>query len=286
MFSPPENRCTQRRLRCFSRRIGSGPVRSWNLQNCHISWSLIAGVALLCANLAVAEDTTGLAAELSKLRSEVEALSQEIEIERAAAREQIEAAAARKAELESEVERENRRLKRLEQSLSEHQKLIQTQVAAESDLQPIVQGQIQTLRAYVLSSLPFQRDSRVTSLDELERALAAGSISPAKAAQRLWSILQDEIRLTKESGLYRQTIRHGDEEQLADVVRLGMVFLYYQVPGGGVGQAVRSKSGWDFVSISDLDDQKRVRTLFDSFQKQVRTGLFEVPVIASRGEGR
>lgn len=245
--------------------------------------SVLTGLTLGISSTAYAEDRAGLAAELAKLRSDVEALSQEIEMERTATRERVEAAAARKSELESELERENRRLKRLEQSLSEHQKRIETQIAAESDLRPIVAAQIRTLRTYIQNALPFQRDNRLLAVQELESALSSEQIAPAKAAQRLWSIVQDELRLTKESGLYRQTISQDGDEQLADVVRVGMVFLYYKAPSGNVGQAIRSASGWEFVSVTDPEDQKRIHTLFDSFQKQIRTGMFELPVMAKRG---
>lgn len=241
----------------------------------------------LCASQAAnAENAEGLAAELAKLRSEVESLSQEIEIERTSTRERIEAAANRKAELESELERENRRLTRLEQSLAEHKKTIASQVAAESDLLPVVQENIAQLRAYIEKSLPFQRQSRLTALDELESALRSEQIAPGKAAQRLWSVVQDEIRLTKENGLYRQTIEQGEEEILADVIRVGMVLLYFKAPNGAVGQAHRSADGWEFVSVTQNEDKKRILNLFDSFQKQVRTGLFEVPPIATYGAHR
>ena len=247
------------------------------------AWQFALILVLCTAPVAHADNAAGLATELAKLRSEVESLSQEIEIERTATRERIEAAANRRAELESELERENRRLKRLEQSLSEHKKRIASQVAAESDLLPVVRENIQKLRAYVETSLPFQRENRLGAIDELETALGAKQIAPGKAAQRLWSLVQDEMRLTKESALYRQTIQQGETEMLADVVRVGMVFLYFKVPDGAVGQAQRTSSGWEFVPATKNEDKTRILDLFDSFQKQVRTGLFEVPAIANPG---
>ena len=247
---------------------------------------IVFALAICVTQTVRADNSDGLAVELAKLRTEVESLSQEIEIERTSTRERIEAAANRKAELESELERETRRLKRLEQSLSEHQKLVASQVAAESDLLPVVIENIRSLRSYVNNTLPFQQQSRLATIDELESALTSKQITPGKAAQRLWSIVQDEIRLTKESGLYRQTIQHGDDEKLADVVRVGMVFLYFKVPDGALGQAERTAHGWHFVTATNNEDQKRILHLFDSFQKQVRTGLFEVPKLAKQGDPR
>src|SRR5690606_29294078 len=96
---------------------------------------------------------------------------------------------------------------------------------------------------------------------------------------------EDEFRLTRENGLFSQTISLGRERVLADVVRLGSMALYFRTQDGRVGLAQRAADGWRFVVEDDAADRARIDALFDALRKQIRQGWFELPLAASSTDG-
>ena len=83
--------------------------------------------------------------------------------------------------------------------------------------------------------------------------------------------------MTHENGLFQQTVKVNGQETLADVVRLGMVALYFRMSDGQVGYAQKDGGTWSYHVIDKPKDVEQVAMLFDSFKKQVRVGLFELP---------
>src|SRR5690606_26715334 len=100
--------------------------------------------------------------------------------------------------------------------------------------------------AYVKSSLPFRRAERLSELNKLDEQYRAGLLSPPRALSRLWGFIEDEFRITRENGLFQQTVTVNGEEHLAEVVRLGMVMLFYKTNDGQVGKAVAQNGTWTF----------------------------------------
>lgn len=78
--------------------------------------------------------------------------------------------------------------------------------------------------------------------------------------------------------VYAITILLNGEKVLADIAKLGMVFMFFQTKDNQSGMARRSADGgWVFETASDSADRERIRTLFDSLKKQIRQGYFELP---------
>ena len=65
--------------------------------------------------------------------------------------------------------------------------------------------------------------------------------------------------------------------QLADVAKLGMVLLYFKTFDGQVGKAIQTEQGWEYKIVSEREDRKRILCLFDSMEKHIREGYFELP---------
>lgn len=77
--------------------------------------------------------------------------------------------------------------------------------------------------------------------------------------------------------MYRQSIELAGEELLADVVRVGMVMLFFKTSDGSVGYAARSDGNWEYRRLEKREDQRLVEALFESQKKQIRIGYFELP---------
>ena len=146
-----------------------------------------------------------------------------------------------------------------------------------SEKPAIVKSSIASVRRSIESGLPFKTGERLAALAKIEEQLDQGLSSPEKATARLWAMIEDELRLTRENGLYRQTVKIDGEESLVEVARLGMVAMYFRTNDGRVGKTLRSDNGWTYELIKDEVKEEQVEMLFDAFKKQIRAGYFELP---------
>lgn len=91
-------------------------------------------------------------------------------------------------------------------------------------------------------------------------------------------MIEDEIRLSKENGIYQQTIILDGEKVLVDIAKLGTVFLFFKTKDNQSSMARKlAQGGWKFEMVDNAGDRERIRNLFDSLKKQIRQGYFELP---------
>ncbi len=240
--------------------------------------ALVLGLLAVCVVSSVsAEDAEALAAALSKIRIETEALSQDVDARRDDMKNRLHQVAAQKAELEMELAREEMRLKQLRVEKAERIAAVSDDTNRDALLEPVVMRSVDTVKAAVEKGLPFKKEERVDELEKIRAKRNDGLLSSADAVARLWDRVEDELRLAKENGIYRQTVTVNGEEMLVDVARIGMVMLFYKTKDGRVGKAVERDGEWRYEPIERPEDVGRVELLFDSFKKQIRTGFFELP---------
>ncbi|NBB92493.1 MAG: DUF3450 family protein [Gammaproteobacteria bacterium] len=225
-----------------------------------------------------------LAEELVRIRGEVESLNTELNRKQENHRNEMSSLASQKGELEATLRRERLRVDQLEEDLARNrERAAQAGIAGES-LVPVAQEAIASLRGHIETSLPFKPKERLAALDEIQTQLESGALAPPRAINRLWSFYEDELRLTRENGLYSQVITLEGEQVLADVARLGTVAMYFKTRDGDYGQAQRNGEDWRFAELDDRTSIQRVDQLFESLRKQIRTGYFELPNGAIRLE--
>ncbi len=240
-----------------------------------VSAGVLAG-AMIAAPV-LADDVANLAQRLSDLRGSVEELSGQVATKTTEQQDLLRSRARQKADVELEIAREELRLKKLRSSVQERRERLSAEAAEGEALKPMFSTELDRVRGYVQRSLPFRRAERLAELDKIEEQVRSGLLGPERAMGRLWSFMEDEFRLTRESGLYRQSISLGDEEQLADVARVGMVMLYFQTADDVVGHTVRRNGSWSFEPVTGAEEKKQIRSLLEQFKKQIRVGYFELP---------
>ena len=242
----------------------------------------LAVVAVLAALPCLAQDDSidRLAERLISLRPEVEELQSELDIQREEHKSKMSYLTAQQAELEANLDRENLRLRQLDDELKElNEKAAGAGVDAET-LRPAVLSAIERLRLVIRSSLPFKHGERLQALDEVHAQLEAGAIVPQRAANRLWALVEDELRISHENAIYSQTIPLNGEDVLADVAKLGSVAMYFRTRDDRYGIALpptQSASAWQWQLVSETAQRDQIAQLFDSLRKQIRQGYFEVP---------
>lgn len=238
--------------------------------------ALLASI-LLFPVMADAQDTSSLAARITKLRNEVEELAADIEAEKEETRAQLRSYAAQKAELEMELQREEMKLKQLREARTKRIQEVNQDEERDVLMKPVFSESIENIKKEMEAGLPFKTPQRMAELDKLKKQMDDNVIKTANAVARLWDRMEDEFRLARENGIYRQVIRIQREEILVDVARVGMVMLYFKTRDGRYGRAVKKGDSWSYELVATKDERKQIANLFDSFKKQIRTGFFVIP---------
>lgn len=244
--------------------------------------ALILGVALGPVAQAQSTDAdqealNNLAQELVVLRAEIETLNAELTDLTEQHRATMSSLAAQKGELEASKRREDLRVEELEKDLATNRERAEQAGLATEALIPVANDAIAALKSHVASGLPFKQAERTAAIEEIEDQLNTEALSPARVVNRLWRFYEDELRLARENGLYSQTIELDGEPVLADVAKLGVMAMYFATPDGRMGYAAHSDQGWRFVEADGGGERQQIRALFDALEKQIRTGLFELP---------
>lgn len=238
------------------------------------------GLTILLAAFAGAgesDELENLARELVQRRTEVERLSSQVELEKTELREGLRGTAQQRADLERQVHALEQELTGLRAQAASQVAAVESRQAARAALTPLVVEQLDALAAHVSRGLPFRSGERVAELTRLRTELTSGKLAPPEALGRLWSACEDELRLCRENGLYRQQLELDGQTQLCDVARLGMVLLYFRTLDGRLGLLVPAGDGWRCEVADDRATQGRIAALFEALEKHIRQGWFLLP---------
>lgn len=219
-----------------------------------------------------------LAEQIAERRARVEELQEEIQQTREEYDEEVRSLATQIADVEVQLNREQLRLQQIEQDIQQARQAIAVARESVADVEPLVRTTLEQLRSYIRTALPFQVEDRLAEVDTLERLLNDGNLDPQTIMTRLWNTVEAEFRLTEESGLFRQTITVGGEQQLAEVARLGMVMLFFKTFEDQYGYAVPSSEGeWRYVVARTREESDQIEELFESLRRNLREGFFTIP---------
>jgi len=243
---------------------------------------LFSAAGLVQANAVVGDkvndhNVDALSQRLIVLRGEVEDLSAELALQREEEKQRISVLLSQRSEVQARSSRESRNQDKLKKLLSKNRELARQAGADAAALKPVLLRSIEQVEQVVRSGLPFQQQERLAALKTLRDQMNSGVLSAPRAANRLWAFCEDELHLTRENGIYRQTVEIDGESVLVDVARLGMVMMYFRTPEQRYGMARKQGDRWIYEQASSEEDNKKIANLFESLQKQIRTGLFELP---------
>jgi archaellum component FlaC len=223
------------------------------------------------------EALSNLAERIAEKRSQVESLSAELELAKTEYNEQLRSLATQQADVEAQIKREELRLDQIEQDLEEYKARIEQTRSALEDIEPMIARVLVQLETYIRNALPFKVPERLEEVETLKRLLDEGSLETGKLLARIWNMVESEFRMTTESGLYKQSIEIDGSSQLAEVARLGMVFMYIRTLDERYGYVVPAGNGWEYKVTEDREEQQQIAELFDSLRKNLREGFFDIP---------
>ena len=237
------------------------------------AWLMVAGTAAAKGDDGQAQ----MARRLADLRGEVEDLTAKVDSKKEELRGQLRSYAAQKADVEMEIQRAKMTLKQLVEAKEKRVTEVEKDSRRDEVIKPAVLTSVGVIKKSVTAGLPFKLDERTADLDRLIRQMDEGILAPTTAVARLWDRVEDEYRLARENGLYRQVVEIDGEEKLVDVAKIGMAMMYYKTVEGETGRAVKSATGWGWKRIAGKEAKEQIWELFESFKKQIRVGFFLLP---------
>lgn len=217
--------------------------------------------------------------ELVDIRQQISNLHDKINFKKENFRDQLRSFANQKSDLEVKISRSDLNLKDLQRELNKLKEINQDKYKSYDELTPVIEKSISSLRTSIKGSLPFKIKERLQALDDIEHRLNSNIISPNKAANQLWAYVEDELMIGRSSGIYNESINIGGEDKLVKVLRIGKIAMLYKTPDEGYGVFRKQENKWVQVAIEGGDNTRQLDYLFDSFNKNIRNGLFTIPNI-------
>lgn len=237
-------------------------------------FSVVISSAVLSPML-LAEDQ--MVDSIMKLRSEVESLYTQIDENRDAYKSQMKSYALQISDNEAQINRKEISLKLTKQNIEQTDKKLKELGSANVDLTPLVNDAIDALIKEIKAGIPFKVDEKVAALTQIKNDLKNGSITQEKALALTWASYDDTLRFTKEIGQFKQEITLDGKETIAKIAKIGSVMMFFATPDDRVGYVKQSGEQYTYVVATDETEREQIIDLFDSLQKQIRTGYFTLP---------
>ena len=238
---------------------------------------VLAYLLLPAAHAEITDPTDKLSSKLVEMRGIVNDLSNELNLLRDEHKQEMRSLLSQKANVEAEIKQEQLSLEGLRDSLEKNRTLIETTGADKTSVRDELLNHTAVLKQHIQAGLPFKQSDRLAVVEEFESRLSSGVLSPHKAANQFWSMIEDELKLTRENGIYRQPLMIDGEEHLVDVAKLGMVMMFYRLDEDRYGFVRREQGKWIAQNTDSSTHTAQIKTLFGSLEKQVRSGYFELP---------
>jgi hypothetical protein len=234
-------------------------------------------LAFLIAGSSLMANSDNMAESLMKLRAEVEQLDSSIADEKDAFKGSMKSLRLQKNDLEAMAAREDLRIKQLSAEMAKVKKEVIEAGKNSVGLKPMVLEALVSLEKTVQTQIPFKTADRIADLQRIQSQLENDEITAQKALALTWNAYGDAIRMSKENGIFKQTIELNGQDRLAEVARIGTMMMYFKTPNDEMGYVLKSQQGWDYKQVLDKAQADQIAALFDAFKKQIRTGYFTLP---------
>lgn len=237
--------------------------------------TVVCGVVL--GTTALHADNGSIVNSIMKLRADVESLYSQIDDNKEAYKAELKSYTMQSTDNEAQINRQETAIKMADAEIKDANQKV-TELSNKNDsIAPLLLSALDALESSVKSGIPFKKEQRLADIAKLRTELNNGDITEEKALSLIWASYDDQVRLTKEIGLFKQDITVDGETKLAKIAKLGSVMLYFATPDDQVGYLQKDKNGYSYKVATDEADRKKIVALFDALQKQIRTGYFSLP---------
>jgi len=224
-----------------------------------------------------AKNNENIIDSIMKLRGDVESLYTQIDENKEQYKSQIKSLAMQRADNEAQINRKETAIELAKTDLKALETKIKMLSNRSEDIKPMLFLALNNLKSMISSGIPFKLEERLAEITKLRTQLKDSVITQEKALALIWASYDDTIRLTKEIGLFKQSIEIDGETKMAQVAKIGSMMLFFATPDESVGYVVRENAKYRYKIITDDVEKTKIVALFDALQKQIRTGYFTLP---------
>ncbi|MEA2098893.1 MAG: DUF3450 family protein [Campylobacterota bacterium] len=238
--------------------------------------SLAVSITLFSTSLH-AQNSDKIVESIMKLRGDVESLYTKIDENKVNHKAQMKSIALQVADSEAQINRKTTSIKLADLELQKIKVKIANTSTSNIELKPLLHSSFDLLETSIKEGIPFKVPARLSALNKIKSELKEGLITQEKALALLWVSYDDNIRLTKEIGLFKQNIKVDGVNVLAQVAKIGSVMMYFSTPNNKVGYVVKDSTAYSYKVATNEEDIKNIVALYDALQKNIRTGYFTLP---------
>lgn len=213
--------------------------------------------------------------KISEMRQNVETLSSQRQSEQKKRNIEMESLTARKSELDQQLSRERLKSQILSGKKDINQKLNQVQKQNKKN-QQWIEKWIQELSLYVETGLPYQKAKRLAALEVLKQRLHQSEIHEV-LVQDIWKLAESELELTRTNTFELGSVTISNQEETAEIVKLGMLKLFFKTSQGQRGFAKYENNQWLMQVLDNKDLVLAVDKIMTQVRQQKGSALISLP---------
>lgn len=239
--------------------------------------SLAVSCLILSSPLSAAQSSEEMVQSVMKLRSEVESLYSKIDENKENYKSQMKSLASQSSDYKAQLNRQITSKKLAQLELSKVKSNIATATDKNVELTPLLENGMLLLKESIMSGIPFKVEERMASVDKIKQELDEGLITQEKALSLLWAGFDDNLRMTKEIGIFKQEIVLDNKKVLSEIGKIGTVMMFFATSDNRLGYVVKEGNGYNYKIAKDDKEKEQITALFNALKLQIRTGYFQLP---------
>lgn len=214
-----------------------------------------------------------LSQQVATLRTEVDALADDVGQQRRALNDELAALSRRSAELQARLEQATTATRAYE----ERRRVVETDVATGVDEATATLVPVRDALARLAQHqqrVPFRLHARTAARLVVERSLPGLGAEAAAAA--VWPLVLDEARLLTEQGRVKQAIVVDGTPLVAEVAHVGPLIVWRSGDRAG-GVRTEPDGSVVFVDASDAATRQQIAAFLEAFKRDRLTGTWLLP---------
>lgn len=182
----------------------------------------------------------------------------------------------RKSELQLLTSRDQLQIQVLEKKNDNHQKNPSSEVKMTAADRAVLARWISSLKTWIEESLPLHQEVRLQKVTDLESRLQNHE-PPEVLIWDLWSLTENEIKMTKGHQYELINLPIEAETQLSEVARLGMLQAYFKTTGNEFGYLTKEEGQWAFKKTSDKKEKAAIDRILKTVREKQSRVILDLP---------
>lgn len=239
--------------------------------------SLALSCLMLSSPLSAAQSNEEMVQSVMKLRSEVESLYSKIDENKENYKSQMKSLSSQSSDNKAQLNRQTTSKKLAELELSKVKSNIAMASGKNVELTPLLENGMALLKENIRNGIPFKVEERLAGVNKIQQQLNDKLITQEKALSLVWAGFDDNLRMTKEIGVFKQEIVLDNKKVLCEIGKIGTIMMFFATADNRLGYVVKEGNSYKYKVTQDKNEKEKIAALFNALKLQIRTGYFQLP---------